>query len=134
MKKITITLLFIFCIFYVTKAQKTKPIVITKPNAIFLQNLQNVANTISTKPLKMLDSAQKNFVMLLKSATNANSWDKAAYKKFAKNATLIIKSLGIMSDSDDGGEIFSDPDDGGEVFASSKLITKALNQVLIKLK
>jgi hypothetical protein len=39
-----------------------------------------------------------------------------------------------MSDPDDGGEIFSDPDDGGEVFASSKLINKALNIVLNKVK
>jgi hypothetical protein len=115
-------------------AQKTKPIVITKPNTAFLQNLQNAAKSISAKSTKMLDSAQKNFVMLLKSATDASTWDKAAYKTFTKKATPIIKSLGIKSDPDDGGEIFSDPDDGGEVFASSKLITKALSIVLNKVK
>ena len=115
-------------------AQKTKPILVTKPNTAFLQKLQTAATSIPTRSLKYLDSAQNNFIVLLKSATKANSWDKAAYKTFVKKATPIIRSLGIMSDPDDGGEIFSDPDDGGEVFASSKLITKALNIVLNKVK
>ena len=115
-------------------AQKTKPILVTKPNTAFLQKLQTAATSMSTKSLKYIDSAQYKFVMLVKSATTASTWDKAAYKAFVKNATPIIRSLGIMSDPDDGGEIFSDPDDGGEVFASSKLITKALNIVLNKVK
>ncbi len=115
-------------------AQKTKPIKITKPNSIFLQKLQQAAKSIAVKPLNELDSVQRLFVVLLKTASNASIWDKSAYKKFTKNATPIIKALGITSDPDDGGEIFSDPDDGGEIFASSKLITKALNSVLKKSK
>ena len=115
-------------------AQKAKPIVIKKPDVAFLQKLQTTATSISAKSLNMLDSAQYKFVMLLKSATTAGSWDKTAYKTFIKKATPLIKLMGIMSDPDDGGEIFSEPDDGGEVFASSKLITKALNSVLNKIK
>ena len=115
-------------------AQKTKPVAITKPNVAFLKTLEQNAKSISPKVLKGLTANEKSFITLLKTATTASDWDKAAYKTFAKNATLIIKSLGIMSDPDDGGEIFSDPDDGGEVFASSKLITKALNIVLNKVK
>jgi hypothetical protein len=115
-------------------AQKTKPIVITKPNTTFLKTLEQNAKSISPKALKGLTANEKSFLTLVKTATTAFGWDKAAYKTFAKNATPIIKSLGIMSDPDDGGEIFSDPDDGGEVFASSKLINKALNIVLNKVK
>ena len=129
-------LIIVMVLFYslTSTAQKVKPIVITKPNAAFLQKLQTTATSISAKPLNMLDSAQYKFVMLLKSANTASSWDKAAYKTFVKKATPIIRSLGIKSDPDDGGEVFSDPDDGGEIFASSKLITKALNIVLNKVK
>lgn len=133
MKKILIMIMILVSSVAVV-AQKTKPIVITKPNTAFLKTLEQNAKNISPKALKGLTANEKSFINLLKTATTASGWDKAAYKTFAKNATPIIKSLGIMSDPDDGGEIFSDPDDGGEVFASSKLITKALNIVLNKVK
>jgi hypothetical protein len=128
MKKIVIILMALAYSFIAT-AQKVKPVVIAKPNTAFLQKLQTVAKSVSVKSFRPLDSAQRKFVMLVRSATIAGTWDKAAYKSFVKKATPIIRSLGIMSDPDDGGEVFSDPDDGGEVFASSKLISKALNIV-----
>lgn len=115
-------------------AQKTKPIIITNPSASFLKMLEQNAKNISSKTLKGLTANEKSFLTLVKTATTASGWDKAAYKSFVKNATPVIKSLGVMSDPDDGGEIFSDPDDGGEIFASSKLISKALGIVLNKVK
>lgn len=115
-------------------AQKTKPVVITNPSVAFLKSLEQNAKSISSKALKGLTANEKSFITLFKTATTASGWDKVAYKTFAKNVTPVIKSLGIMSDPDDCGEIFSDPDDGGEIFASSKLITKALKIVLNKVK
>ncbi len=110
-------------------AQKVKPAVITVPSISFLKTLQQAAQTISISPkdFKGLNANQVAFYKLIKSATGAASWDKPAYKTFIKQATPLIKALGILSDPDDGGEIFSDPDDGGEVFSSSKLVSKSLS-------
>jgi hypothetical protein len=109
-------------------AQKAKPIIVTTPNAAFLKNLEQAAKSLSVSPknYKGLNANQVAFYNLIKSASTAGAWGKAAYKTFTKQATPLIKALGILSDPDDGGEIFADPDDGGEVFSSSKLITKSL--------
>ncbi len=110
-------------------AQKAKPFIVTAPNAAFLKNLEQVAKNLSVNPKsnKALNKNQAAFYNLIKSASTASGWGKAAYKTFAKQATPLIKALGILADPDDGGEIFADPDDGGEVFSSAKLITKAMS-------
>lgn len=110
-------------------AQKTKPSIVTAPNAAFLKNLEQAAKSLSVSPknYKRLNANQAAFYNLIKSAATAGGWGKAAYKIFTKQATPLIKALGILADPDDGGEIFADPDDGGEVFSSSKLITKSLS-------
>ena len=77
-------------------AQKTKPIVITKPNTAFLKTLEQNAKNISPKALKGLTANEKSFINLLKTATTASGWDKAAYKTFAKNATPIILKLFLI--------------------------------------
>ncbi len=126
MKKIIPTIMLVFCISYSVVAQKTKPTVFTKPNAGFLKTLQQNAKEIDFKSTKGLTINEIQFFKILQTASNASSWDKAAYKIFIKRITPVIKNLGIMSDPDDGGEVFSDPDDGGEVYASTALITKAI--------
>lgn len=110
-------------------AQKTKPTVITTPDATFLKKLEQAAKslTVSPKNYKGLNANQVAFYNLIKSASAAGAWGKTAYKTFTKQATPLIKALGILADPDDGGEIFADPDDGGEVLSSSKLITKSLS-------
>ncbi len=127
MKKVLVFYFMLFCSLTLL-AQKVKPVIITKPNSGFLKMLEQKAKSISTKSLKGLNEKEKSFVALLKTANTASAWDKAAYKTFIRNATPLIRALGIVSDPDDGGEVFSDPDDGGEIFASSKLITKAFNK------
>lgn len=127
MKKI-LTFYFMLLCSLTLMAQKAKPVIITKPNSGFLKILEQKAKSISTKSLKGLNENEKTFVALLKTANTASAWDKTAYKTFMKKATPLIKALGILSDPDDGGEIFADPDDGGEIFVSSKLLTKAFNK------
>lgn len=128
MKKITSTVILVFCIYFSSVAQKTKPTVFTKPNTSFLKTLQQNANQIDFKNSKGLTINEIQFYRILQTASNASSWDKAAYKTFLKRITPVIKNLGIISDPDDGGEIFSDPDDGGEIYASMALVTKAIYQ------
>jgi hypothetical protein len=127
MKKITSTLILLFCISFSLLAQKVKPSVFSKPNTSFLKTLQQNAKEIDFKNTKDLTINEIQFFKILQSASNASSWDKAAYKTFIKRITPVIKNLGIMADPDDGGEIFSDPDDGGEIFASSALVAKAIS-------
>ncbi len=126
MKKITSTVILVFCIYFSSVAQKTKPTVFTKPNASFLKTLQQNANQIDFKNTKGLTINEIQFFRILQSAGNTSSWDKAAYKSFIKRITPVIKNMGITSDPDDGGEIFSDPDDGGEIYASIALVAKAI--------
>ena len=71
-------------------AQKTKPIVITKPNTTFLKTLEQNAKSISPKVLKGLTANEKSFITLLKTATTASGWDKAAYKTFAKTLPQLL--------------------------------------------
>jgi hypothetical protein len=127
MKKALAFYFMLFCSLTLM-AQKVKPVIIAKPSVTFLKSLEQKAQSISAKSLKGLNEKEKSFVALLKTANTASAWDKAAYKIFIRKATPLIKAMGIMSDPDDGSEIFSDPDDGGEIFASSKLITKAFNK------
>ncbi len=128
MKKITSTLILCFCISSSLVAQKTKPTIFLNPNTSFLKTLQQNAKEIDFKSTKGLTTNEIQFYRILQTASNATSWDKAAYKTFIKKITPIIKNLGITSDPDDGGEIFSDPDDGGEIYASMALVTKAIYQ------
>jgi len=127
MKKI-LSVCFIAFLTHPVIAQKAKPTIVTTLNAAFLKNLEQAAKSLSVSPknYKGLNANQVAFYNLIKSASTAGAWGKAAYKTFTKQATPLIKALGILADPDDGGEIFADPDDGGEIFSSSKLITKSL--------
>ncbi len=126
MKKIAPTLILIFFSWFSLIAQKPKPSIFTKPNTNFLKTLQQNAKEIDFKNTKGLTINEIQFFRILQTASNASSWDKAAYKTFIKKITPVIKNLGIMADPDDGGEVFSDPDDGGEVYASTALVAKAI--------
>ena len=125
MKKFKLMLFVLLCSIAVL-AQKTTPAIFTKPNTAFLKTLQQNAREIDFKNTKGLTINEIQFFKVLQTASNASTWDKAAYKTFIKRITPVIKNLGIMADPDDGGEIFSDPDDGGEVFASTALVAKAI--------
>lgn len=127
MKKL-LSVCFIVFLSHWAIAQKAKPSIVTAPNATFLKNLEQAAKSLSVSPknYKGLNANQVAFYNLIKSASTAGAWGKEAYKTFTKQATPLIKALGILADPDDGGEIFADPDDGGEVFSSSKLITKSM--------
>jgi hypothetical protein len=126
MKKITSTLILLFCISFSLLAQKVKPSVFSKPNTSFLKTLQQNAKEIDFKNTKDLTINEIQFFKILQSASNASSWDKTAYKTFIKKISPVIKNMGIIADSDDGGEVFSDPDDGGEIYASTALVAKAI--------
>ena len=131
MKKITSTVVLVFCIYFSAIAQKAMPTVFTKPNISFLKTLQQNAKEIDFKNTKGLTANEIQFFRILQSGSNASNWDKAAYKTFIKKITPVIKNMGITSDPDDGGEIFSDPDDGGEIYAATKLIAKSITSICI---
>ena len=61
MKKILIMIMILVSSVAVV-AQKTKPIVITKPNTAFLKTLEQNAKNISPKALKGLTANEKSFI------------------------------------------------------------------------
>ena len=129
MKKIccyTVFLLAITCIGY---AQKSNPTKIATTNQAFLVQLQTVSKSINIKKYTAPSKAQKEFIELFIKASKAATWSKKEYKAFMLAASRIVVNMGIVSDPDDGGEIFSDPDDGGEVFISPKKFIAAYNSL-----
>jgi hypothetical protein len=85
------------------------PLDTTKPDAGFLNKLEKDAKQLADKPPKNLTKDENDFLILLKTATNASTWNATQYATFAKKTLLLSKSAGVIAreDPDSGGKIYS---------------------------
>lgn len=96
---------------------------IVQPDTSFLNWLEKEARRLTVKSPKNLTKAEKGFLKLLKTATNASTWNAIQFSLFAKKALPLSISAGIVADPDDGGEIYS------KTQASQKSIRKFVTKI-----
>ena len=144
MKKLIKLLTLLFFASTAMAQAKIKPLLVTKPDAVFLKQIENLHIQLRTcdelpegcwqPPQPTPGPIDSLFFVTIKNAKGSINWNLNDYKTFIIKVTPLVKGAGIKADPDDGGEIFGDSKSNRDVYLSHKMIAKYMLMLATKYK